>query len=94
MNKTKVDDLGRTSVPSTIRKLLNINKGDIIVWKHEEGKVVIEKEEEGKNADEIIEWLQENAPECGIWESQPWGDKRLGLDPWSKKKLHTFFQKY
>ena len=87
MNKTKVDDLGRTSVPSTIRKLLNINKGDKLIWKHEEGKVIVEKDEEGKDAEEIIEWLQEKAPECGNWEPQARGDKIEGLDLWSKKKL-------
>ncbi len=51
MNETKVDDLGRTLIPSTIRKLLNINKGDKLIWKHEEGKIVVEKDEEGKGAD-------------------------------------------
>ncbi len=87
MEKTKVDNLGRTSVPSKIRKLLKINKGDNIVWKQEEGKVIVEKAEEGKDAEEIIQWLQENAPECGMWESQKTDYKTEGLDAWSKKKL-------
>ena len=87
MNKTKVDGLGRTSVPLKIRKLLKINNGDNIVWKQEAGKVIVEKDEEGKNAEEIIQWLQENAPECGIWEPQKTEYKIEGLDTWSKKKL-------
>ncbi len=87
MNKTKVDDLGRTSVPSKIRKLLNINKGDNIVWKQEEGKVIVEKDEEGKDTEEVIQWLQENAPECGVWEPQKTDYKIEGMESWSKKKL-------
>ena len=87
MKKTKVDQLGRTSVPAEIRRLLNINDGDKLVWRQEEGKIIIEKEGEGKNADEVIGWLRENAPECFTEEIQKNGYKIEGLDTWSKRKL-------
>ena len=87
MDKTKIDELGRTSIPAKIRRLLKINKGDKIIWKQEEGKIIVEKDEEGKEAEEIIQWLQDNAPECGSWESGKKGYKTEGLDSWSKKKL-------
>jgi len=59
----------------------------MLIWKNEEGKIVVEKEEEGKDADEIINWLQKNAPECFTSDIENEGYKLEGLDKWSKKKL-------
>ena len=87
MNKTKIDEFGRTSIPVKIRKMLKVNKGDNLLWKQEEGKIVVEKDEEGKDAEEIIPWLKENAPSCGTWEPQKTGYEIEGLDTWAKKKL-------
>ena len=50
-------------------------------------KLVREKECEGKTADEIIDWLRKNAPECFTEEVQKKGYRTEGLDIWSKKKL-------
>ncbi len=87
LNKTKIDKLGRTSVPAKIRKFLKIKQGDNLIWKLEEGKIIVEKDEEGKTVEEIIDWLEKNAPKCTEWEIRKSGYKIEGFDKWSKKKL-------
>jgi AbrB family looped-hinge helix DNA binding protein len=39
----KVSDKGQIAIPSTIRKLNNINRGDDLIMIQENGKILIEK---------------------------------------------------
>jgi len=34
---------GHTTVPSEVRKILNLGKGDYIEWLYEDGKIVVKK---------------------------------------------------
>lgn len=42
-NLTKVDKMGRTVIPSNIRKILNIKEGDYIEWTIENNKAIVRK---------------------------------------------------
>mgnify|MGYP000412651176 CR=1 FL=1 len=87
MWKTKVDKLGRTSIPAVIRKRLGIKENDEVIWILENDRAYILKES-STEIDDAIEWLKKNAPECFVNreivnEYEKWGMHR----EWMKKKL-------
>jgi AbrB family looped-hinge helix DNA binding protein len=51
LEKTKVGRANRTTIPESIRKLLQIKEGDFLEWIFDNGRIFIRKapqEEEGK----------------------------------------------
>jgi len=87
MWKTKVDKLGRTSIPSEIRKRLGIKENDEVIWILENDRAYIIKRAD-VSVDEVIEWLRINAPECFISKEEVEEMDKWGLDKrWAMKKL-------
>lgn len=44
---TKLGRYNRTTIPSEVRKLLELSEGDEVLWVFEEGRIVVEKGERG-----------------------------------------------
>ena len=87
MWKTKVDRLGRTSIPAEIRKRLGIKENDEIIWILENGRAYIIKRANIK-VDEVIDWLRTNTPECFTSEEETKErDKCRIVKKWAMKKL-------
>jgi len=87
MWKTKVDKLGRTSIPAEIRKRLGIRENDEIIWVLENDRAYIIKRTD-INVDEVIEWLRTNAPKCFVSEEEVEKWDKWGMDKeWAMKKL-------
>jgi len=85
--KTKVDKLGRTSIPAEIRKRLGIKENDEIIWILENGRAYIIKRMNIK-VDEVIDWLRTNAPECFTSKEKTEDRDKWGMDKeWAMKKL-------
>lgn len=63
MWRTKVDRLGRTSIPAEIRKRLGIRENDEVIWVLENDRAYIVKQND-IDVEELIAWLRRNAPEC------------------------------
>ena len=80
MNLTKVDKMGRTVIPSGIRKILNIKEGDYIEWTIENNKVIIRKKMPiDKNLiKKRFEELRKKAPQCFTEE--------VGEDKWALER--------
>ena len=86
MWRTKVDKLGRTSIPAEIRKKLGIKENDEVIWILENNRAYIIKPLD-VNVGELIEWLRNNAPSCCTEEKAEEFDK-WGIDrEWALKKL-------
>jgi len=89
MNLTKVDKMGRTVIPSNIRKILNIKEGDYIEWTIENNKVIVRKKASiDKNLiKKRFEELRKKAPKCFTeeeveedkWALEEWALAKLGL---------------
>jgi len=86
---TKVDKMGRTVIPSPIRKILGIREGDHVEWVIEEGRVVVRKKIQ-VNEDAVrrrFKELRAKAPKCFIekeeredkWALEYWALAKLGL---------------
>lgn len=87
MWKTKVDKLGRTSIPSEIRKRLNIMENDEIFWILENDRAYIVKQNE-VNVEDVIAWLKSNAPKCFTSDEKLEEFDKWGMDKaWMEKKL-------
>jgi len=87
MWRTKVDKLGRTSIPAEIRKRLGIKENDEIVWVLENDRAYIIKRR-NINVDEVIDWLRTNAPECFTSKEEVGEKDKWGVDKeWAMKKL-------
>jgi len=86
---TKVDKMGRTVIPSEIRKILEIKEGDYIEWTIENNKVIVRKKiSVDKNfIKKRLEELRKKAPECFTeeeveedkWALREWSLAKLGL---------------
>ena len=86
MWKTKVDKLGRTSIPAEIRKRLGIKENDEIIWVLENDRAYIIKRTNIR-VDEVIDWLRTNAPECFTRKDVKEQDKWQIDGEWTMKKL-------
>jgi len=85
----KVDKMGRTVIPSEIRKILEIKEGDYIEWTIENNKVIVRKKiSVDKNfIKKRLEELRKKAPECFTeeeveedkWALREWALAKLGL---------------
>ncbi len=90
MLETKIDKMGRTVIPSEIRKMLNIKEGDYVEWRIEGNKIIIKKKNE-TDKEAITRWfetLRKKAPKCFVkendkeeskWVSKEWALAKLGL---------------
>jgi len=90
MITTKVDKMGRTVVPSAIRKILGIKEGDQLEWSVEGGKVVVRKRMPvDKSAiRKRFEKLKKKAPECFTEKVDENEDEdKWGLKEWALTKL-------
>ena len=89
MLTSKIDKMGRTVIPSLIRKVLDLKEGDYVEWLIDEGRVVIRKKIQ---VDKTIikrrfEELRKKAPECFVggkevedkWALKEWALVKLGL---------------
>lgn len=88
MVTTKVDKMGRTVIPSSIRKILNLKEGDRVEWSLEEGKVVVRKKLP-MDRDAIkkrFNELRRKAPDCFTEEEEEAEDK-WALEKWALAKL-------
>jgi len=87
MNLTKVDKMGRTVIPSGIRKILNIKEGDYIEWTIENNKIIIRKKMPiDKNLiKKRFEELRKKAPECFTEEEVE--EDKWALREWALAKL-------
>ncbi|MCD6513791.1 MAG: AbrB/MazE/SpoVT family DNA-binding domain-containing protein [Candidatus Odinarchaeota archaeon] len=90
MITTKVDKMGRTVIPSKIRKLLNLKEGDLIEWIIENNKIVIKKylHIDKTVIENRFNLLKQKAPKCFTekedeeedkWASKEWALAKLGL---------------
>jgi len=87
MITTKVDKMGRTVIPSPVRKVLGIKEGDYVEWIIEEGRVIVRKKLE-VNEDLIrrrFEELRRKAPECFTEKEE--GEDKWALEYWALAKL-------
>jgi len=81
---TKVDKMGRTVIPSEIRRILEIKEGDYIEWTIENNKVIVKKKiSVDKNLIRSrFEELRKKAPKCFTEEEveeDKWMLAKLGL---------------
>lgn len=44
--ESKISSRGQTAIPSSVQRYLELEKGDRVTWKLENGKVTIEKKKE------------------------------------------------
>jgi len=88
MVTTKVDKMGRTVIPSYIRKILDLKEGDRVEWSVEEGKVVVRKKLPiDKDAiKKRFNELKKKAPDCFTEEEEEVEDK-WALEEWALAKL-------
>lgn len=89
MDISRVDKLGRTTIPSSIRKTLGLREGDEVEWIVVNHEVMIRKRHKRavqKIRDRIKE-LRSSAPKCFTAEEE--GETMLGegLREWSIAKL-------
>ena len=88
MITTKVDKMGRTVIPSPIRKMLNIKEGDYVEWIVDDDKVfvrkrlVIDREAIKRRFNE----LRKSAPKC-FTEKEREEEDKWGLREWALAKL-------
>ena len=84
---TKVDKVGRTVIPSEIRKILEIKEGDYIEWTIENNKVIVRKKiSVDKNfIKKRLEELRKKAPECFTEEEVE--EDKWALREWALAKL-------
>ena len=66
MGESKVDSMGVTRIPNSIRKMFRIKQGDELEWSIEEGKIVVRKKLLIKRdiVESRFEELRKNTPEC------------------------------
>ena len=66
MGESKVDKMGVTIIPNSIRKMFRIKQGDELEWTIEEGKIVVRKKLLIKRdiVESRFEELRKSAPEC------------------------------
>ena len=43
LNKTRIGRYFRTTVPSEVRKFLEVDTGDVVEWVFDDGKIVVRK---------------------------------------------------
>ncbi|MGQ4834179.1 MAG: AbrB/MazE/SpoVT family DNA-binding domain-containing protein [Candidatus Asgardarchaeia archaeon] len=90
MITTKVDKMGRTVIPSKIRKLLNLKEGDVIEWIIENNRIIIKKymHIDKTVVEDRFNRLKQEAPKCFTekekteedkWASKEWALAKLGL---------------
>lgn len=87
MIRTKIDKMGRTVIPSPIRRFLEIKEGDYVEWLVEDNKVIVRKK---LNLDEErikarFRELRSRAPRCFVEEAEE--EDKWGLREWSLAKL-------
>jgi len=89
MERSKLDKLGRTVVPSKIRNFLGIKTGDTIEWIIRGNDVIIRKSISGtENIKKRLDKLRKKAPKCFTSQEEiEESDLSRGLEKWSLAKL-------
>lgn len=84
---TKIDKMGRTVVPSPIRKIMDIKEGDYIEWVIEDGKIYVRKrlKIDKKTIKKRFNQLRKTAPKC--FTEKPEEEDKWGLQEWALAKL-------
>jgi len=87
MIMTKVDKMGRTVIPSPIRKILDLKEGDYVEWSVEEGRIVIRKKLslDRNTIRKRFRELREKAPDCFTEEEE--AEDKWALEEWALAKL-------
>ncbi len=84
---TKVDKMGRTVIPSSVRRILGVKEGDYVEWIIENGRVIVRKKLE-LDEDAVrrrFEELRLRAPECFTEEEEE--EDKWALEHWALAKL-------
>jgi len=87
--KSKVDKMGRTVIPSEIRKFLGITMGDIIEWIISGNYVIVRRSRKGiKSIRNRLNKLRKKAPECFVIDTElEETELSGGLKKWALAKL-------
>jgi len=86
---SKVDKMGRTTIPSKIRKFLGIKDGDTIEWIIRGDSVIVRKSIQGiGNVRDRFNRLRKRAPECFVYDEKLEESELVkGLERWALAKL-------